>query len=302
MPYRIRGVGSLADELQQRWDQGARLILFDDEQFLAPLAERTARVEALGRALAARGVRAALTLKCRADEIELGLFARLRDMGLVRVYLGMESNCQSALDLFAKGTTPAVNRQALEVLDGLGLVADVRSLLIHPWSTVASIGQEISTLRCLLDLLPTPITFWEVEAYPGTPLALRLRSEGRPVPPLSPLEYRTLDAGADWFRRMRRLVLDGCQPFRRLCDQVSLLWFGALLAERGLAPAGAPDRAALHRAAREANEAVLDVLQDICEAAAHVTLAGTGVPDDRAPMWSADLASRCALAAMELEQ
>jgi hypothetical protein len=299
--YRVRGVDSLADELQHRWDQGARLILFDDEQFLPPPAESSARADALSQELAARGVRAAFTIKCRADEVEPGLFARLRDMGLVRVYLGMESNCQDALDLFAKGTTPALNRHALEVLDGLGIVADVRSLLIHPWSIAETVEQEVAALRGLLDLLPGCLTFWEVEAYPGTPLAGRLRSEGRPVPPLSPLGYRIPDAGAEWFRRMRRLVLDGCQPHQRLCERVSLLSFGALLAERGLTGAAFPDRAALRQVALECNEAVLDVLEQMCGATTHASEAETSIPDDRAAMWSADLARPCALAGLEVE-
>ncbi len=294
--YRLRGVASLAAELQQRWNEGARLILFDDEQFLPPAPERRTRVQALGDEMEARGVQAAFTIKCRADEVEPALFARLRDMGLVRVYLGMESNDQGTLDLFAKGTSPATNRQALKILNDLGLVADVRSLIVNPWSTLETISKEIAALRGLLDLLPTCLTFWEVEVYPGTPLASRLRSERRPVPPLAPLDYHISDPRAGWFRAMRRLVLDGCQPYRRICDQISLLWFRALLAERGLAAAAGPDRAALRRASRECNEAVLDVLEEVAGEAARLSRQDAIVADGRAAQWSASLARRCAIA------
>lgn len=299
-PYRDRSVVPLTNELAERWRQGARLILFDDEQFLPPAGVRAGRVEALGRELAARGVAPAFTIKCRADEVEPALFARLREMGLARVYLGMESNDQATLDCLAKGTTPAANRRALETLAALGLVADVRCLISHPWSTVAGIGREIAALRGLLDMLPTCLSFWDVAVYPSTPLAARLRAEGRAAPALSPLDYASRDLAAETFRRLRRLAIDGCQPYRRLCERLSLLWFGAMLAMRGLAPPDFPTRAALRRAARTANEAALDTLAEIWESVERSPGDAGRLADGQAAEWSAELARRSAQAAEEM--
>ena len=222
------------------------------------------------------------------------LFRQLKEAGLLRVYLGVESNCQEVLARFGKGFGAAANRRALAVLDDLGLVADFRVLLFHPWSTVETIAGR--SRRC------AACWTWSRRASAsarsrstrarGWPRDLAV--EGRPVAALDPLGYRIPDAGAEWLRRMHRLVFEGCGPYRRLCDGLTLDWFGALLAERGLAPGGGPDRRAIRAAARAANEAALAVWGELLGAVARGGPPGAGASRELAARLSGGLAGVCA--------
>lgn len=295
-PYALRSVSSLCDEMAARCSAGARLFLFDDEQFLPPDATRFRRVDDLRAAIERRGLHVAFTLKARPDDADPRLFAALKDAGLIRVYLGVESTCQGVLDHFRKDLAAVRHRRALSVLGSLGLVVDLRLLLFHPWSTVATVRAEVQALRGLLDLLPTSLDVREVEVYPGTPLAHDLAAEGRPVPVLDPLGYAIPDAGAEWLRRMSRLVFGSCAPYQRLRERLTLNWFGALLRERGLAAGTGPARAAIRPAVRTMNDSVLDTWDALLSAAATGPLTADRSQEMAASL-SAPLAAACAAAA-----
>jgi hypothetical protein len=170
-------------------------------------------------------------------------------MGLIRVYLGVESGCLASLDLLGKGVTAERNAQALAVLDTLGIVADFRSLIVHPWSTLKTMQADVEFLERVQPHVPTPFTFREVECYPGTPLAARLQAEGlaltagRPWP----LAYTLTDPGAELVRRLARVVFgarDTPDGLRRdglhrdglhrdgLHRQITQAWYDVLLLRR----------------------------------------------------------------------
>jgi len=160
--YRLRSIPNLVEEIEALYRQGARLLLFDDEQFLPPGQARVERVRALGDALERRGLDIAFTIKCRPDDVDETLLGYLKAMGLIRVYLGVESGCQASLDRLGKGTTVEQNARALAVLDRLGIVADFRSLLFHPWSTPETVRSDLEFMARALPLVANPFVFSEV--------------------------------------------------------------------------------------------------------------------------------------------
>jgi hypothetical protein len=168
-PYRLRSITDLVDEIESLYRPGARLFLFDDEQFLPPKPTREERVIAFVDELARRHLQIAFTLKCRADDVDELLFRRLKEIGLLRVYIGIESGNQITLDLYNKRVTVQQNVNALAMLDALGIVADFRALMFHPWSTLETMRAEIDFLQTVLPHCPTTYDFREVEIYPGTP-------------------------------------------------------------------------------------------------------------------------------------
>jgi anaerobic magnesium-protoporphyrin IX monomethyl ester cyclase len=251
-PYRLRSIPNLVEEIDALYQQGTRLFLFDDEQFLPPGRAREERVKALADQLRRHGLDIAFTIKCRADDVEEALFRQLKAMGLVRVYLGVESGCQASLDLLGKGVTVAGNAQALALLDALDIVADFRSLLFHPWSTLETIQADIGFLEQVLPNVPTPFTFHEVECYPGTSLAEQLRAEGpvlRPAPPAPsaeegseaegwdrgdpwPLAYTIAAPGAELLRRLGRVVFGSRNADQGIHSQIVQAWYDMLLLRR----------------------------------------------------------------------
>lgn len=230
--YRLRHLADLADEIEALYRQGTRLFLFDDEQFLPPSHVRKERVTALSRELARRRLRIAFTIKCRADDVEATLFRQLKEMGLLRVYIGIESGCQASLDLLGKGVTVQRNIEALAMLDALDIVADFRSLLFHPWGTLEGVQEEITFLDRVAPYMSTCFSFHEVEVYPGTPLAARLQAEGRSEGNPWPLAYIITDPRVELLRRLGRFVFDPCGAYGYIYNLLTRAWYDLLLQRR----------------------------------------------------------------------
>jgi radical SAM superfamily enzyme YgiQ (UPF0313 family) len=262
VPYRLRSIINLVDEIEALHQRGTRLFLFDDEQFLPPGRAREERVEALGQELERRNLQIAFTIKCRADDVDAPLFRRLKVMGLLRVYVGVESGCQATLDLLGKRVTAQCNAEALTTLDELDIVADFRSLLFHPWSTLESIQADIAFLQRVMPHLSTCFNFQEIEVYPGTPLATQLRAEGRDTGDPWPLAYTIADSRAELLRRLMHIVFSGAHT--RFQERVTSTWFDLLL-QRHFQPAQYDaDRAQQLKAiVAHANAESLDVWRDM---------------------------------------
>lgn len=230
--YRVRSIDNLVDEMEGLYAQGTRLYLFDDEQFLPPPQIRDARVAMLEAELEKRGLGIAFTIKIRPDDVEPNLLQRLRDIGLLRVYVGIESGCQASLNLYSKGTTPKLNARALATLDAAGVIADFRSLMFHPWSTLETVGEDLAFLESVIQFVPTCYSFHEVEIYRGTVLADRLIEEGRNEGYSWLPAYTIVDSRAEILRRLGRIVFGFESVHTKLKDSLTQAWFEVLLRER----------------------------------------------------------------------
>ena len=285
-PYRLRSVVNLMHEIEALYRRGARLFLFDDEQFLPPGHAREERVEVLGRELERRNLQIAFTIKCRADDVDTPLFLRLKAMGLLRVYVGVESGCQATLDLLGKRITAQRNAEALTALDELGIVADFRSLLFHPWSTIESIQADIAFLQSVMPHVSISFDFREVEVYPGTPLAARLRAEGKGAGDPWPLAYVIADPRAELLRRLMHIIFSGAHV--RFQEQVTQTWFDLLLQRRFQPEQFDADRARQLKAvvARVNGESV-DVWQEMLTFASEGDIYNAELVNERAAAWAA---------------
>lgn len=261
--YRMRSIPRLVDEMERLYRCGVRLFLFDDEQFLPPQSVRTERVEVLAAELQRRRMRIAFTIKCRPDDIDAELLGRLQDAGLIRVYLGLESGCPATLKRFHKGVSVAENATALAVLDRLGLVADFRCLILHPWSTIETVTSELDFLESILPLVSTVITFHELVCYAGTPIhadLLRHDPDATGYGADGGRSYVIGDLATERLRRLARRVLNSQHAPDGDVARVTGEWYELLLAQR-LDPAPDLDRSAavLKRRVHRLNVATLDV-------------------------------------------
>jgi hypothetical protein len=313
-PYRLRSIPNLVEEIEALYRQGTRLFLFDDEQFLPPTRRaRTERVQALGDALKSRGLSIAFTIKSRADDVDEALFRQLKAMGLIRVYLGVESGCQASLDRLGKGVTAAQNARALAVLDGLDIVADFHSLLFHPWSTLETIRSDLEFLTRMLPLVPTPFTFHEVGCFPGTPLGEQLQATAGQVGNLSytshevgrfpgtppgeqlratvgqagTLPYTIADPGTELLRRLNRVVFGARDADQSVPGQVAQAWYDFLLLCRLQPERFTADKArTLKDIAARLNHESLTVWREMLSFAASGDLYDADRVNERAAAWA----------------
>jgi hypothetical protein len=100
----------------------------------------------------------------------------LRELGLFRVFLGIEAGTEEALRNLGRRQTVAQNEQALAILNGLDIHTCFNLLLFNPDSTLEDFRGNIGFLRAHPD---NPMNFCRTEVYAGTPLEAKLMAEGR---------------------------------------------------------------------------------------------------------------------------
>ncbi|MGE5139722.1 MAG: B12-binding domain-containing radical SAM protein, partial [Rudaea sp.] len=179
-PQRYRRVSCLLDEMEMLYHEGnVRFFIFNDDEWFVPGRGREPRVAEMERGLARRSLNAIMSIKCRADDVEENLFRRLKEMGVVRAYVGVESGSDHSLATLNKKTTVAQNRNALEVLHRVGMLADFGLIFFDPDSTVEDIRANLAFFQDMAGEGQAPLSFGRMEVYAGTPILARLQKEGR---------------------------------------------------------------------------------------------------------------------------
>src|SRR5262249_34278667 len=132
----------VVDEIEHLVRQrGIRLILFQDDDFLAggPSARHWALT--IARELIARDLHRQIRFKlsCRSDEVREDVFTPLIEAGLAHVYMGVEAGDPDSLKTLNKHITADVHLRAGSILRALDASFDFGFMLLEPWSTVATV-------------------------------------------------------------------------------------------------------------------------------------------------------------------
>ncbi|HLW78357.1 MAG TPA: radical SAM protein [Terriglobia bacterium] len=199
---RRRDPARIADELEYlHRERGVRIILWQDDDFLAggPAAVRWAH--SLADETIRRGLHHGLRwkLSCRSDEVRPSSLQPLVEAGLTHVYLGVESGDKESLRNMNKRLEPDVHLRAGDTLRQLGLTFDFGFMLMEPWSTIASVRNNIAFLRRFVGDGASPATFCRMLPYVGTASETRLRDEGRLFENNLRADYNFLDPRLDVF-------------------------------------------------------------------------------------------------------
>jgi hypothetical protein len=154
-------------------DRGARQFVFHDDNFLVPQIERNLeRIDALDRALRRHRLRrVALALKCRPADVNREVFLRLREMGLLRVFLGIESGSSAGLASIGRRQTVEDEHRALRIVEDLGISTQYTIIMFHPEATLQSMRED---LDFALEHAAHPMSYCRAEIYTGTPLEQRM--------------------------------------------------------------------------------------------------------------------------------
>jgi len=198
---RRRDPRRVVDEMEHLQRRGVRVLLWQDDDFLAGGKAGVAWAHAIAEESVRRGLHRSLSWKisCRSDEIKDGVLAPLVQAGLTHVYMGVESGDPDNLRSMNKLLLPEVHLRAGEMLRELGLSFDFGFMLLEPWSTLATVRNNLSFLRRFVGDGAAPIPFCRTLPYAGTPIEQRLREEGRLDPDDCDADYRFLDARLDVF-------------------------------------------------------------------------------------------------------
>lgn len=180
-------------------ERGVRLILFQDDDFLAGGRDAREWAQTIASETMRRGLQERLRFKfsCRSDEIREETLAPLVEAGLSHVYLGVEAGDPEALKTLNKHITPETHFRAGEILRSFDLSFDFGFMLLEPWSTLSTVRNNLRFLREFCAGGYSAAGFCRTLPYVGTPMEQQMRAEGRLVGPALEADYNFLDPRLD---------------------------------------------------------------------------------------------------------
>ena len=177
--FRQRTTASVAGEMASLYHQrGVRIFNFHDDNFFLPDPDESRRRFAeLRQHLDRAGVgHIGVQIKARPDSVDATTIASLKQLGLFRVFLGVESNAVAGLRALGRGIRREQNDAAVEILKDMGVHVTFNLLMFEPDCTLGDLADNIDFIRRHQDV---PLNFCRVEVYSGTELEHRLRQADR---------------------------------------------------------------------------------------------------------------------------
>jgi len=195
--FRQRSVELIADEMAELYsERGTRQFVFHDDNFLVPsVAHNQARIEGFDTAFKSRGMEdIALLIKCRPADANRDVLSRLKEMGLVRIFMGIESATEMGLLTLDRHQTVGQSIRALEICGELDVSAQFTIMTFNPDANLNTLRADLAFMRRFAG---NPLNFCRAEIYAGTPLEKRMIALGRARGDYRAREYSMYDSVAD---------------------------------------------------------------------------------------------------------
>ncbi len=170
--------------------------MFHDDNFLVPsVAHNKTRIEGFDKAFKSRGMDdIALLIKCRPADANLEVIGRLKEMGLVRIFMGIESATEMGLLTLDRHQTVGQSTKALEICAELDISAQFTIMTFNPDANLNTLRADLAFMRRFAG---NPLNFCRAEIYAGTPLEKRMIALGRARGDYRAREYSMYDPVAD---------------------------------------------------------------------------------------------------------
>ena len=198
---RLRSPALIVDEVEYLRDRGVRIILWQDDDFLAGGKAGVRWAHAVAEECIRRGLNRDLRWKisCRSDEVKAESLAPLVEAGLTHVYLGVEAGDPESLHHLNKVLQPESHFRAAEVLKQLNLSFDFGFMLMEPWSTFDTIRNNLKFLEEFAGDGYAPAGYCRMLPYVGTGVEKKLLAEDRLEKKDCYADYHFLDPPLDRF-------------------------------------------------------------------------------------------------------
>ena len=154
--WRGRSAQLVVDELEElltAHPDGATepVVHFYDDEFIGPGSVGRNRAREIAEEIMRRRIKTKFYIFTRADNLVYDggeLLRLLKDAGLVRVFVGIESGIETELRLFRKGTTTEQNVSALRLLREVGVSMPASGfIMFHPYSSFETLRHNALFLR-----------------------------------------------------------------------------------------------------------------------------------------------------------
>jgi anaerobic magnesium-protoporphyrin IX monomethyl ester cyclase len=200
--FRIRSVENIVAEMKELYfNHGIRIFNFQDDNFFLPKPEEALhRFEALRAGLQREDVQdIAIAIKARPDSITKESILILDDLGLFRVFLGVENASENALRNLNRKCTIDQIMNSLQILNDFDIHIAYNLLMFEPDTIIDDI---LINLRFMEQHVNNPFNFCRAEAYAGTGLEAKLLSEDQLLGDYFGFDYRLKDPKSEAFHQI----------------------------------------------------------------------------------------------------
>ncbi len=200
--FRIRSVESIVAEVSDLYHHhDIRIFNFQDDNFFLPNPVKAAeRFSVIRDELRRNGVgQIAIAVKARPDSITEESIAILDELGLFRVFLGVENASENGLRNLNRKQTVGQILNALRILNDFDIHVAYNLLMFEPDTVLDEI---LVNLRFMERHNENPFNFCRAEAYPGTGLETKLLREGRLLGDAFGYDYRLKDGRSEAFHQI----------------------------------------------------------------------------------------------------
>jgi len=178
--WRARSPKNVVDELQELYEKGVRMIRFDDENFLGHTKEGRERAIEIAEEIKARRFPKPLQYKilCRVDDIDEELLRKMKESGLEKISVGVESFNSRQLDFYHKSISPAQIGNVIGIVRRLGLSANFSFIMFDPYVTLDEISHNLEQMAKMPEYFEYRRLISKLKPDIGTAITRRLEEDG----------------------------------------------------------------------------------------------------------------------------
>jgi len=176
--WRYRSPSHVVDELQElNRRYGITNFAFFDDNFIGPGKRGKKRAAAIANEILKRKLNIVFSLECRPDDIDGALLSLLKEAGLVKISLGIESFVARQQELYHKKLEREEIRNVVKSLDRLDIIYSLYLILFDPGVTF---DELIYNLECVADIGPEHFRSFVgfLQVFSGIPLQEKVREDG----------------------------------------------------------------------------------------------------------------------------
>lgn len=172
---RIRKPVSVVDEIEYmvKRDNAYHFFFTDDNFMITEILEK-GWIQAFVQEIKKRDIHIVFNFDCRVNDVDKELMKQLKSVGLIGVFLGVESCSPNTLKLYSKSTSNELNVKAVSILRRARIDYWIGNIMFHPLTTLEDITYDIIFFNqihyCLFFNYSNPIMSLagKLKVYKGT--------------------------------------------------------------------------------------------------------------------------------------
>ena len=214
--WRARSAKNVVDEIQEVTSTlECEDVQFVDDNFMGSSHRGAVRAQELAEEILRRGVSVNFSIEARADDIVAheDVVALLKRAGLSRVFMGLESGSQAALDRCRKQLALKDSYRALSILEAHEILVTFGFMILDPKSSIDEFDENVAFLSKV-----SPHHLWslpniaQMYVYHGTPVHAQMDGDQRLKGSFTRYSYEMRDVAMSRLRDLIDDIFDALVP------------------------------------------------------------------------------------------